>query len=29
MTIAAEHTWDLKRFARAIEKAHKIGVSDE
>jgi len=25
MTIAAEHTWDLKRFARAIEKAHGIG----
>ena len=29
MTIAAEHTWDLKRFARAIEKAHGIGVDDE
>ena len=25
MTIAAEHTWDLKSFARAIEKAHGIG----
>jgi len=25
MTIAAEHAWDLKRFARAIEKAHGIG----
>jgi len=29
MTIAAEHTWDLKRFARAIETAHGIGVDDE
>lgn len=29
MTIAAEHTWDLKRFARAIEKAHGIGERNE
>jgi len=29
MTIAEEHTWDLKRFARAIEKAHGIGDDNE
>ena len=29
MTIAAEHTWDLKRFARAIEKAHGITGGEE